>query len=67
MKDSYREFFANVKQYVKMNKVCKLANVDYVSFTRFMKSSEFNYCLSVTKLQDLADTLTELVTCNFVA
>lgn len=52
-KNDYRTFFARCKLFIKMNYICKLANVSPVNFSRFMKSSDFNYCLSISALDRL--------------
>lgn len=49
-KDSYREFFANVKPILKLNYFCKLSGVSQVSLSRFMKGSEWNYEISEDRL-----------------
>lgn len=52
-KSNYRLFFAQCKHLLRMVKFCEKANVNPVCFSRFMKGEEFNYYLSLEKLQDL--------------
>lgn len=49
-KDSYREYFANVKRYVKFRPF--LIDCDIVSsqFSLFMRGSEYNWTMSIEKL-----------------
>lgn len=57
MKDSYREFFARCMEFCKMKYFLKIVGISPVTFSRFMKSPEFDYCLSVNKLQALQDEI----------
>lgn len=56
-KSSYREYFAECKSLIKFSRICELAGVHRVSFSRFMKGKEFDWCLSVESLQKIYDTL----------
>ena len=57
MKYSYREYFASVSGMLKMKYFCEKAGVSPVAFSRFMKGPDFDWCLSVEKLQKLQDTI----------
>lgn len=56
-KDDYRSFFAKCKQMLKMKYFLNVADISPVSFSRFMKGTDFNWCLSVEKLKTLHDTV----------
>lgn len=50
-KDEYRHLFAQCKQFIKFNNVCKAVGVSPSAYYQFMKGSEFNWLLSVEKLE----------------
>lgn len=52
-KNDYRLFFAECKAMLKMKYFCKLANINTVNFSRFMKSEDFNWCMSIAALDRL--------------
>lgn len=56
-KNSYREFFAQCKSLIKFSRICELAGVSRVTFSRFMKGDQFNWCLSLDTLSRLYDVL----------
>lgn len=58
-KNSYREFFANVKPFLKLNYFCKLSGVSQVSLSRFMKGSEWNYEISEERLHVLYSAIVD--------
>lgn len=54
-KQSYLDYFAECKHYLKMSKVCAAAGVDYTNFMKFMHGGYSMNCLSLEKLQALYD------------
>lgn len=62
MKCSYREYFANVSQYLKMNKFLKMAKIPCGTFSYFMKGPEYDMLISVEKLEFLKSCIIE--TCS---
>ncbi len=56
-KKDYRAFFAQCKVMLKMNYFCKLVGIHPVNFSRFMKDSEYDWCISIEKLNELYDCI----------
>lgn len=52
-KDSYREYFANVKRYVKFRPFLTDLNIVGSQFSLFMRGSDYNWTMSVEKLDCL--------------
>lgn len=65
MKYSYREYFANVSCFLKMNKFLKMVNIPSGTFSYFMKGPEYDMLISIEKLECLKNciinTLSEIV------
>ena len=61
-KSWYRTYFADVSVYLKMNYFLKRANVNQPNFSRFMKSSAYDYLISLTKLNALYDEIHQKLT-----
>lgn len=59
MKHSYREYFANVKKYVKMKPFLKEAGITESNFSMFMKGEAYDWCMSVEKLNILKNLIEE--------
>ena len=57
MKCSYREYFANVSQFLKMNKFLKMARIPNGTFSYFMKGSEYDMLISIEKLETLKNII----------
>lgn len=64
-KNSYREYFASVRKYVKMKPFLELASITNANFSYFMKGESFNHLISIEKFQCLEsllkDTLQKIV------
>lgn len=58
-KSSYREYFANVKEYVKMKPFLKICNIPEPTFSMFMKDSAYDCFLSVERLELLKNCISE--------
>lgn len=58
-KEDYRSFFAECKSYLKLNKFCKIAKVSNVNLSRFLKGSQFDWCISLESLDRLYNVITE--------
>lgn len=56
-KSDYRQYFANVKDWLKMNYFLKIANVDQPNFSRFMKGDQWDYLISKEKLERLYEVI----------
>ena len=52
-KNEYRAFFAECKPFLKLKNFCELAGVNPVSLSRFMKGQEWDYEMSLQKLNEL--------------
>lgn len=52
-KADYRQWFGEVKPYVKFSKFLKMANVNSANFSYFMKGSDYDFMLSESKLDTL--------------
>jgi hypothetical protein len=61
-KSMYRAYFADVVVWLKMNYFLKKANVDQPNFSRFMKSSAYDYLISVEKLEALKRVVQDKIT-----
>jgi hypothetical protein len=61
-KAMYRAYFADVVLWLKMNYFLKRANVDQPNFSRFMKGEEYDYLISVEKLEALYKVVHEKIT-----
>lgn len=57
MKNSYREFFAECMPFLKMAYFLKEVGISPVTFSRFMKGEDFNWCLSEEKCAILKDAI----------
>lgn len=58
-KNDYRSFFAKCKVMLKMKYFLNIAGISPVNFSRFMKSSEYDWCMSVDSLHKLYLTITD--------
>ena len=56
-KNEYRIFFAECMKMLKMKYYLNVAKISPVTFSRFMKGPDFDWCLSVEKLQYLQDVI----------
>lgn len=61
MKNSYRKFFANVKQYIKIKYFLDRNNINQSQFSRFMKGQAFDYEMSMNKLELLYTDIMETI------
>ena len=59
MKNDYRSFFANVKDYIKFKPFLTLVGINQSAFSRFMKNENFNYEISEEKLKALYECIIE--------
>lgn len=55
-KETYREYFAECRKYIKLKAVCKESNVNYSNFMKFL-NNEADWCMSVDKLETLKQAL----------
>ena len=53
MKNLYRKFFAECKPVIKMKPFLDRNGINQSAFSRFLKGQEFNYEISLDKLQAL--------------
>lgn len=60
-KSSYREYFANVKKYVKMKPFLEASNISLANFSYFMKGSAYDHLLSLDKLKSLELCIIEML------
>ena len=58
-KKEYRSFFANVSRKLKMRYYLDLAGIPATTFSRFMKSEQFDFMFSVDRLSVLRDVIIE--------
>lgn len=58
-KKDYRSFFAQCKHMLKMKYFLEIAGISPVNFSRFMKSSDFDWCMSVESLDKLYFVITD--------
>lgn len=58
----YRSYFADVSVWIKMNYFLKLAGVNQSSLSRFMKDPTFEYMVSLQKLEQLYQVISEKIT-----
>lgn len=56
-KNDYRTFFAYCKSYIVFKPFLIECNIPQSNFSRFMKSSEFDYYLSIDKLECLYNSI----------
>lgn len=61
-KSAYRQYFANVKMWLKMNYFLKNSGVDQPNFSRFLRSEEFDYLISLEKLHRLYEEIQKKLT-----
>lgn len=63
-KSEYRTYFADVSRYVKMKNVLEDIGLTTPNFYRFMKSEEYDWCMSVEMLElihnQVRETLSKL-------
>lgn len=60
-KNFYREFFAKCMPFLRMRYFLNKAGVSPVAFSRFMKGSDFDFQLSIGKLESLYNSIIEEV------
>lgn len=60
-KSDYRDFFASVKPFVKINYFLKRAGISSGAFSLFMRGESHDYCLSVESFQRIYDDLTDVL------
>ena len=60
-KDSYREYFAECKPYVKFSKFLSDCDITSGQFSLFMRGSEYNWTMSIDRLQVLYDHMHEVL------
>lgn len=58
-KSSYREYFADVKVYVKMKPFLKLLGISESNFSMFMKDSAYDCFMSIENLERLKSSISE--------
>ena len=58
-KKEFRSFFANVSHKLKMRYYLDLAGIPATTFSRFMKSEEFDFMISVDRLSNLYNVIIE--------
>ena len=56
-KKEYRSFFANVSNRLKMRYYLDIAGIPATTFSRFMKSEQFDFMISVDRLNNLYDVI----------
>lgn len=61
-KTDYRNYFANIVDYVRMSYFLKQVRIDKGNFSRFMKGSEFDYLISWDKLDSLFEVVNKKIT-----
>ena len=59
MKKDYRSFFASVKGYIVFKPFLKMAGIPESSFSLFMKNENFDYQISIEKLEELENVIKE--------
>ncbi len=52
-KAEYREYFAECKKMLKLNYFLKLCNISNSNFSYFLKSSNYDFMISIEKLEQL--------------
>lgn len=60
-KSSYREYFANVRLYIIMKPFLQKAGITNSNFSYFMKGPEYDFLISVEKLNSLKNALQEVI------
>lgn len=61
MKNDYREFFAQCKLYLKLNRFCEIANVNRINLSRFLKGESYNWCMSIDSCKRLYDCINNVL------
>lgn len=61
-KADYRQYFASVKMWLKMNYFLKQVNIDSSNFSRFLRSDEHDYLVSIDKLNKLYEEIQKKLT-----
>ena len=60
-KDSYREYFAECRPYVKFSKFLKDCNISSGQFSLFMRGSEYNWTMAIERLDVLYNHIHEVL------
>lgn len=56
-KQEYRAYFHNVSRYVKMKNVLEDLDMTTANFYRFLKGSDFDWCMSIDTLEKIKKQL----------
>lgn len=59
MKNTYREFFTNIKSFVKFVPFLDELGIHRSAFSRFLKNDNFDYEITTNKLSDLKALIIE--------
>ena len=60
-KMEYRVYFHNVGEVVKMSKIFSMMNMSTTNFYRFLKSEEYDWCMSEELLESIKQTTERVV------
>lgn len=58
-KNDYREFFANVQPFIKINYFLKQLKINSANYYMFMKGDDWNRFLSIDKLEALYNAINQ--------
>lgn len=56
-KNDYREFFANVKPFIRFRYFCDKVKISPINLSRFMKGNEWDYEMSLEKCRILYEEI----------
>lgn len=60
-KNEYRQFFANVQPFIKINYFLKQLKINHSNYCMFMKGDDWNRFLSIDKLDSLYKAINQEV------
>ncbi len=58
-KSEYRDFFADVKPFLKINYFLKKEGISSGAFSLFMRGEEHDYCISLDRLERVYDDVVQ--------
>lgn len=61
-KSDYRQYFNNIRVWVKMNYFLKQCNIDSSNFSRFLKGEPYDYLISIDRLECLSNLINQKLT-----
>lgn len=61
-KSDYRQYFNDVKVWVKMNYFLQQCSIDSSNFSRFLKGEPYDYLISLDRLSHLYDLIQRKLT-----